>query len=39
VRDGLRDELLLGIPELRIVVVAVVSDERVRELVEARLLH
>lgn len=38
-RDGLRDELLFGVAELRIVVVAVVSDERVGELVEARLLH
>ena len=32
-RDGLGKELLLGVGELRVVVVAVVFDERVGELV------
>jgi hypothetical protein len=33
VRDGLRDKLLLGVPERRVVVLAVVPDKGVRELV------
>ena len=31
--DGLGDELLLGVAQRRVVVVAIVADERVRELV------
>ena len=31
--DGLRDELLLGVVEHRVVVVAIVANEGVRELV------
>jgi hypothetical protein len=39
VRDGLGDKLLLGVPERRVVVLAIVADKGVRELMEARLLH